>query len=159
MRPARVAITVAVNPDESGVGVGLCLRTSTHASTEDADARNANSPASALRSKRRQAVRRALPEKLPRIDHRHEIEQTPLACGQAFKRIGEEVSEKLDCVPPQFFVQRDICGKCRCPCCQTIMVAPMPAQMVKCIVARLSSASGLDRIVTTEAHRSHHHEK
>ena len=77
-----------------------------------------------------QAVRQALPAKLPRIEHHHEITQTHCACGQAFKRIGEEVSEQLDCVPAQFFVLRHIRGKYACACCQTIAAAPMPAQMI-----------------------------
>ena len=78
----------------------------------------------------RRAVRQALPEKLPRIEHRHEIEETHCACGQPFKRIGEEVSEQLDCVPAQFFVHRHIRGKYACSCCRTIQAAPMPAQII-----------------------------
>jgi transposase len=81
-------------------------------------------------SPKRQAVRQALPASLPRIDHHHEIEHTHCACGQAFKRIGEEVSEQLDCVPAQFFVLRHIRGKYACACCQTIQAAPMPAQII-----------------------------
>lgn len=77
-----------------------------------------------------QAVRQALPASLPRIDHHHEIGQTHCECGQPFKRIGEEVSEQLDCVPAQFFVLRHIRGKWACACCQTIQAAPMPAQMI-----------------------------
>ena len=77
-----------------------------------------------------QAVRQALPASLPRIEHRHEVPETHCACGQAFKRIGEEVSEQLDCVPAQFFVLRHIRGKYACACCQTIAAAPMPAQMI-----------------------------
>jgi transposase len=77
-----------------------------------------------------QAVRQALPASLPRIDHHHEIEQTHCACGQPFKRIGQEVSEQLDCVPAQFFVLRHIRGKYACACCQTIQAAPMPAQII-----------------------------
>jgi transposase len=77
-----------------------------------------------------QAVRQALPASLPRIDRHHEIEQTHCACGEALKRIGEEVSEQLDCVPAQFFVLRHIRGKYACACCQTIQAAPMPAQMI-----------------------------
>ena len=77
-----------------------------------------------------QAVRQALPASLPRIERHHEIGQTHCACGEAFKRIGEEVSEQLDCVPAQFFVLRHIRGKYACACCQTIQAAPMPAQMI-----------------------------
>ena len=43
----------------------------------------------------RRAVRSPLPANLPRIDHHHEIEDTHCACGQAFKRVGEEISEQL----------------------------------------------------------------
>lgn len=79
---------------------------------------------------KRTAIRQALPAKLPRIDRHHEIEQTHCACGQALKRIGQEVSEQLDCVPAQFFVLRNIRGKYVCVCCQTIQAAPMPAQII-----------------------------
>ena len=100
------------------------------AALEDRAAAEANkSPASQPRAKG-QAVRQALPASLPRIEHRHEIAETHCACGQAMKRIGEEVSEQLDCVPAQFFVLRHIRGKYACVCCQTIAAAPMPAQMI-----------------------------
>ena len=89
----------------------------------------AKPPAAAPRSKG-QAVRQALPVSLPRIDRHHELGATHCACGQALKRIGEEVSEQLDCVPAQFFVLRHIRGKYACACCQTVQAAPMPAQMI-----------------------------
>ena len=97
---------------------------------EDIAAQQAAKPAPPAPSSQRQAVRQALPANLPRIDHHHELEQTHCVCGQAFKRIGEEVSEQLDCVPAQFFVLRNIRGKYACACCQTIQAAPMPAQMI-----------------------------
>ena len=90
---------------------------------------DAAAPVPAARIKR-QAVRQALPANLPRIDKHHEIEATHCQCGQAFKRIGEEVSEQLDCVPTQFFVLRHIRGKYACACCQSIQAAPMPAQII-----------------------------
>ena len=86
-------------------------------------------PATPPRAKAK-AVRQVLPLSLPRIDHHHEIEQTHCECGQALKRIGQEVSEQLDCVPAQFFVLRHIRGKYACACCQTIAAAPTPAQMI-----------------------------
>ena len=95
---------------------------------EDHAAQDSTKP-SAPRAKG-QAVRQALPASLPRIDRHHEIEQTHCACGEALKRIGEEVSEQLDCVPAQFFVLRHIRGKYVCACCQTIQAAPMPAQII-----------------------------
>jgi transposase len=63
-------------------------------------------PPAAPSPPKRKAIRQALPASLPRIERHHEIEQTHCACGQALKRIGEEVSEQLDCVPAPFFVLR-----------------------------------------------------
>jgi transposase len=97
---------------------------------EDIAAQQARKPAAAAPPVKRQAVRQALPANLPRVDHHHELEQTHCTCGEAFKRIGEEVSEQLDCVPAQFFVLRHVRGKYACACCQTIQAAPMPAQMI-----------------------------
>jgi transposase len=97
---------------------------------EDRAAQDEVKPPPAALAPKRQAVRQALPASLPRIDRHHEIEQTHCACGQALKRIGEELSEQLDCVPAQFFVLRHIRGKYACACCQTIQAAPMPAQII-----------------------------
>ncbi|QDL38643.1 IS66 family transposase [Rhodoferax sediminis] len=97
---------------------------------EDRAAQDQSKPPPAQPRTKGQAVRQALPASLPRIDHHHEIEETHCACGQPFKRIGQEVSEQLDCVPAQFFVLRHIRGKYACACCQTIQAAPMPAQII-----------------------------
>ena len=97
---------------------------------EDRAAQEATKPPASPPRAKGQAVRQALPASLPRIEHHHELKETHCACGQAFKRIGQEVSEQLDCVPAQFFVLRHIRGKYACACCQTIAAAPMPAQMI-----------------------------
>jgi len=58
---------------------------------------------------RRQPRRQPLPEHLRRVEHRHEPENTTCpspGCGRAMVRIGEDVSERLDIVPAEFFVQR-----------------------------------------------------
>jgi transposase len=56
----------------------------------------------------------ALPKDLPRIEIRHEPDSTMCGCGCALKRIGEDVSEKLDYVPGVMRVERHIRGKwCR----------------------------------------------
>ena len=65
--------------------------------------------------------RQALPEHLRRVEHHHEPEDTTCAapdCGQQMVRIGEDVSERLDIVPAEFFVHRHIRGKWACKCCQ-----------------------------------------
>jgi transposase len=97
---------------------------------EDLGAKQANKPVPAAPGVKGRAVRQALPANLARVDRHYDIGATHCACGQAFKRIGEEVSEQLDCVPAQFFVLRHIRGKYACACCQTIQAAPMPAQMI-----------------------------
>lgn len=97
---------------------------------EDLAAQEQSKPAPAAPRTKAQAVRQALPASLPRVDRHHEIEATHCQCGQALQRIGQEVSEQLDCVPAQFFVLRHIRGKYACACCQTIQAAPMPAQMI-----------------------------
>ena len=65
--------------------------------------------------------RQALPEHLRRVEHRHEPENTTCTtagCGQPMTRVGEDVSEKLDIVPAEFFVHRHIYGKWSCRRCQ-----------------------------------------
>lgn len=97
---------------------------------EDQAARDEVKPPPTARRAKGQAVRQALPASLPRIERHHEIEATHCACGEALKRIGQEVSEQLDCVPAQFFVLRHIRGKYACACCQSIQAAPMPPQII-----------------------------
>ena len=96
---------------------------------EDEAARQAKQPRDERQAPRR-AVRQALPASLPRIEHRHEVEERVCACGQPLLRIGEDVSEQLDCVPAQFFVHRHIRGKYACRGCQSISAAALPAQVI-----------------------------
>ncbi|PND39684.1 IS66 family transposase [Paucibacter aquatile] len=67
--------------------------------------------------------RQALPEHLRRVEHHHEPENTccpSQGCGRPMTRIGEDVSERLDIVPAEFFVHRHIYGKWACRCCQVL---------------------------------------
>ena len=77
-----------------------------------------------------QPKRSPLPAHLPRVDVRHEPEQTVCGCGCAMKRIGEDVSEKLDYTPGVVHVERHIRGKWACAKCQTLVQAPVPAQVI-----------------------------
>jgi transposase len=79
---------------------------------------------------RRKPKRQALPEHLKRVDHHHEPENTTCDCGQAMVRIGEDVSERLDIIPAQFFVHRHIRGKWACKCCQTLVQEPVDPQVI-----------------------------
>ncbi len=81
---------------------------------------------------RRQPKREPLPPHLPRVDQRIEPVdthcQTP-ECGQPMVRVGEDISERLDIVPAQFFVQRQIRGKWACRCCQLLVQEPAAPQV------------------------------
>ena len=74
---------------------------------------------------KQQPKRQSLPAHLPRREIRHDPESTTCACGCQLKRIGEDVSEKLDYVPGTFTVERHIRGKWACARCETIQQAPV----------------------------------
>ena len=74
--------------------------------------------------------RAALPAELPRRDIHHEPAQTRCHCGCEMKRIGEDVSERLDYQPGVFSVERHIRGKWVCRACETIEQAPLPAHII-----------------------------
>lgn len=81
----------------------------------------------------RRPRRQALPENLQRVEHHHEPADTncPNAdCGQPMQRVGEDVSEKLDVIPAQFFVHRHIYGKWACRCCQQLVQEPAEPDVV-----------------------------
>jgi transposase len=97
-------------------------------SAEDRAADSARLPQ--VKRPKGQAKRQALPSGLQRIEHHYEI--VPAVCpqGHSLTRIGQEISEQLDCVPAQFFVHRHIRGKYCCATCQTMTAASMPAQII-----------------------------
>ena len=77
--------------------------------------------------------RQALPSDLPRRDVHHEPESTTCrtpGCGCQLKRIGEDISEKLDYLPGSFAVERHVRGKWACAKCQTLIQAPVPAAII-----------------------------
>lgn len=74
--------------------------------------------------------RTPLPANLPRTDIHHELESTTCGCGNELKRIGKDVTEKLDIVPSTFRVERHIRGKWACAHCQTLVQAPVPASVI-----------------------------
>ena len=88
-------------------------------------------PAEAPTAAPKQQPKRApLPPQLPRTLIHHEPEHTQCRCGCALKRTGEDVSEKLDYVPGEFTVERHIRGKWACEQCETLIQAPVPAQVI-----------------------------
>jgi len=81
----------------------------------------------------RKPRREQLPEHLRREDHVHEPSDTRCPspdCGRPMVRVGEDISEKLDIVPAEFFVQRHIYGKWACRCCQCLVQEPAVPQII-----------------------------
>lgn len=79
---------------------------------------------------KQQARRQPLPPELPRTVIAHEPDNTQCACGCQLKRIGEDISEKLDYTPGEFTVERHVRGKWACAGCETLIQAPVPAQVI-----------------------------
>nr|WP_067286332.1 IS66 family transposase [Marinobacterium profundum] len=79
---------------------------------------------------KQQPKRAALPPELPRSEIHHEPDTTSCACGCQLKRIGEDISEKLDYTPGVFTVERHIRGKWVCEACETLIQASMPAHII-----------------------------
>ena len=82
-------------------------------------------PAADKSPAKQQPKRQPLPAHLPRREIRHDPESTTCACGCQLKRIGEDVSEKLDYVPGSFTVERHIRGKWACAQCEKIVQEPV----------------------------------
>jgi transposase len=74
--------------------------------------------------------RTALPAHLPQRVVCHEPDQTVCRCGCQLERIGEDVSERLDYTPGSFLVERHVRGKWVCRDCETLIQAPVPAQII-----------------------------
>jgi transposase len=77
-----------------------------------------------------QPRRQTLPPELPRTVIAHEPDNTQCRCGCQLKRIGEDISEKLDYTPGEFTVERHVRGKWVCDSCETLIQAPVPAQVI-----------------------------
>ena len=89
-----------------------------------------HSPGQKVPQDKQSPKREKLPPHLPRREIRHEPEATTCGCGCAMKRIGEDVAEKLDYQPGVFTVERHIRGKWVCAKCQTLIQAPVAAQII-----------------------------
>ncbi|PLX60034.1 IS66 family transposase [Sedimenticola selenatireducens] len=87
-------------------------------------------PTTTAAKSRQQPKRAPLPPQLPRTLIHHEPDNTQCRCGCQLKRIGEDVSEKLDYVPGEFTVERHIRGKWACDHCETLTQAPVPPHVI-----------------------------
>lgn len=82
-------------------------------------------------SPRARAGRQPLPDHLPRIEHRHELESCQCGqCGNKLVKIGEDIIEQLDVEPAKFFVHRHIRPQYACKSCETIIAEPVPPAVI-----------------------------
>ncbi len=79
---------------------------------------------------KQQAKRAPLPPELTRTIIPHEPTDTHCECGCQMKRIGEDISEKLDYIPGTFTVERHVRGKWICESCEILIQAPMEPQVI-----------------------------
>jgi len=88
---------------------------------------------------RKKRGRRKLPDDLPRVDVVHDIDEQEkyCDCGSPLCQIGEDVSEKIDIVPAQIRVIRNIRPKYACKNCEgalsddkSVKIAPVPPQII-----------------------------
>ena len=72
--------------------------------------------------KRKKPGRRPLPADLPRIVIEHDLpeDQKVCPCGRCKKRIGQEISEQLDIIPPKAQVLQNVRYKYACPDCEGV---------------------------------------
>lgn len=87
-------------------------------------------PPAAPAEPRQQPKRVSLPAQFPRTVIYHEPDTTLCTCGCQLQRIGEDVSEKLDYTPGVFTVEQHVRGKWACRQCETLIQAPVPAQVI-----------------------------
>ncbi len=88
---------------------------------------------------RKKGGRKPIPKEFPRVEVIHDIDDADkvCACGCGLKRIGEEVSEKLEIIPAKIQVIRHIRPKYACPDCEgalddraTVRIAPVHPQII-----------------------------
>ena len=101
---------------------------------EELESEDASVPSAALSliPTRCPAVRRPLPEHLPRERLMHEPASTCScpSCGGRLRVLGEDVAEQLEYIPAQWKVLHHVRPKYSCAHCQTIVQAPAPARPI-----------------------------
>lgn len=74
--------------------------------------------------------RRLLPDHLHTIRIEHEPTSTQCACGCQLRRIGEDISEKLNFRPAQFYKEQHVRGKWVCDQCDTLTQQAMATYVI-----------------------------
>ncbi len=105
--------------------------------------------------KRTRTGRQPLPDHLPRIEYRHELQFCQCQqCGSDLVKIGEDVTEQLDVEPARFFVHRHIRPQYACRACETVVAQPVPPAIIDgggmaapvTRLARITTAKYLDHL-------------
>lgn len=82
------------------------------------------------------AVRRPLPEHLPRDVRIYEPDETVcVQCGGGFKHLGDDVSEQLEIIGAAFKVLRHVRRKRACACSDRIVQGAAPSRPIECGIA------------------------
>jgi transposase len=103
------------------------LRRDTKPERDDQDPLAPSTPAAGNQRRGRQALPKHL--KRERIEYDlPEADQSCTECHERLRRIGEEVSERLEYVPAQLTVVEEVCAKYACAC--TVKTAPKPSQPI-----------------------------
>jgi transposase len=101
---------------------------------------------------RHKATRRNFPDHLPR---RRIVHPAPAFCpccgGTKLSKIGEDVTETLDVVPPQWFVSEHVREKFSCRSCEKISQPPAPFH----VIARGFAGPSLLAMILTEKYANH----
>jgi transposase len=108
------------------------LQADLRAAEAELQALTATSAQTPAQHERAQPKRRPLPAELPRVEERIEPDSCVCGtCGSDLHCIGEEVSEKLDIKPVEFFVRKTIRPKYACRTCETIVTAPTEPAIIE----------------------------
>lgn len=107
--------TEFVNPNQLSLLDGLDLPELP--AVDDSDSETIEVPA----HKRTRKGRTSPPEHLPRVVTEYDLsdEEKQCSCGACLKRIGEEISEQYDVIPPTFQILKHIRFKYACPNCKS----------------------------------------
>lgn len=89
----------------------------------------AQEPAAAAKAARRPA-RRPLPEHLPRERIVYPAPCTCPECGGPVRKLGEDITETIECVPRQWKVVEHVREKVSCRRCETISQPPAPSHPI-----------------------------
>jgi transposase len=78
----------------------------------------------------RRPARRPLPENLPRERIVYPAPCTCPKCGGPVRKLGEDITETLECVPRQWKVVEHVREKVSCRCCEAISQPPAPSHPI-----------------------------